>query len=684
MSFRQFLTVQAFKRLLGGHAAVTFAKWGLSRSVAQLALKVGVGRAATGVATAGLTTLTVRDQLKERRPSSRGGDVLAAQDELAWVNAAIKPLWDHLDAGLKRVIVDELEPALQRSVPVVGRFLHFTKLTLGSAAPRLGPVSVLYADDGKSVNLNVGFEFDGDLAIEFSAMGGTIEVLDLAIKGAVQVSLRPLVDALNPVGGITISCLDRPSLDLRIRSGFTDRLPNLYDFVRETVDNVIASVIVVPNGIAVPINTVGGPKTDEAELACPEPQGLLRLTVREVWEEVDPEADAGSQESASDSEEEEAGKEDKLQQQEVYAQVLLGAARWHTPPARAVSSTAPRRARWAEGSTQDFVVFSDRQALEIRVFQEDAWKLHDCIGQARVAVGQVVEGSDVEVPLIAHSDGKTRGRMRLQGEWLAVSEKPPGWLPAPAATRPRKLSKASTSPALTAPAGHGDADVLLSARVDGLQGLKPNAAYKYTVCVGAADYEQCSRFGSPLQSEMDSCSDELFIALVKKLSPRLTLADLADTLGISAAHAREFVEHESKLQRTASSGSGGQEGRGLEPAAAAERWELAWCGRAREAARSLAASENPQFQQILHVPTPGARNLHMRLLCHSDGSSKERTVAEFTHSLADIAAAGGKLNGPFRMQLDNGRECELHGSVRLRQLETIDPIAEDMARNRHA
>ena len=46
-----------------------------------------------------------------------------------------------------------------------------------------------------------------------------------------------------------------------IQSG-SEMIPNLYNFVRETVDDVVADLIVIPNMVAVPIE----PRALKAEL----------------------------------------------------------------------------------------------------------------------------------------------------------------------------------------------------------------------------------------------------------------------------------------------------------------------------------------------------------------------------------------------------------------------------------
>eukprot|EP00438_Fugacium_kawagutii_P003780 Skav210868 [mRNA] locus=scaffold4964:78761:82865:- [translate_table: standard] len=78
------------------------------------------------------------------------------------------------------------------------------------------------------------------------------EQLTSSDPGSLRLGLQPLLESLNPVGGVSVTCLDRPIIDLTIKTG-TDLIPNLYNFVRDSVDEVIADLIVIPNMVAVPI-----------------------------------------------------------------------------------------------------------------------------------------------------------------------------------------------------------------------------------------------------------------------------------------------------------------------------------------------------------------------------------------------------------------------------------------------
>eukprot|EP00435_Cladocopium_sp_Y103_P032053 s1487_g8.t1 len=98
-------------RLLGHHYAFVVTRWGFGKSMATILARAGSQKLALGAVATGATGLTIHHNTKERH---FGSDVLSSEQEVEWLNAAIKPIWDHLDAGVRKIIEDEIRPALQQ------------------------------------------------------------------------------------------------------------------------------------------------------------------------------------------------------------------------------------------------------------------------------------------------------------------------------------------------------------------------------------------------------------------------------------------------------------------------------------------------------------------------------------------------------------------------------------------
>lgn len=573
-------------------------------------------------------------------------EVLASGDELTWLNSALQPVWARLNCGIRRLIADELEPALQQKIPLVGRFLTFTEMTLGSVAPQLGPVTVTRSSN--AVDFNVGIHYSGDLAVAFSAGVASIELVDVRIDGTFQVSLRPLVDALNPCGGITISCLDRPSIELTLRTG-SELVPNLYDLVRNIVDDVVASLLVVPNGIAVPIATMG-PETDGPLLNDPLPKGILRVTLQEI---------SGSSEAPVSS---------------PYVNTRVGAASWLSPIARTLDdggfwATESDIKVWAKGgSTQDFVIYSPNQSVDMRVFQSDvSLDLDVLLGTLKVPVHGIGHGAELEVPLVSPEGADSGRRLHFKGDWLGVLEDPTPTLVAPStivsgASAPsrgsRSLSRASQLKTVGT-AGAGDVEMLASVRVESVEGLPPDPEHRYSLRLAVDGGIVCeSTKGHAPSMHIDQVNNEVLVQLAKKLAPLLPLADLADVLGVPHQLAREFAEqHASPFPPQVS-------------AKISAAWDLDWCRRAREQAQRLAASKHPQFGRIFHLPVPRAAKVELELLRHRQGSSSPaEAIGLLTCDFDGLRGRPAACHGPFELALADGSSCTLHGSVQLRLLE---------------
>ncbi|CAE8589624.1 unnamed protein product [Polarella glacialis] len=599
------------RRLLRDQVGVTAARWGASKSLATLLLKFGSQRLAIGAVTTGATGLTVQQAFRdEKRQRNLEGVVLSSGDEVAWLNAATKPIWDHLNSGFRRLVEEQLEPALQERVPFVGRYLHFKKLSLGEAAPSFGPVTVTRSDHG--VELNIGIQFVGTGLLEFSAPVASVEVADISVKGSLQIILYPLVDSLNPIGGITFTCLDRPEIDLTVRTG-SELMPNLYDFVRDTVDDVVAGLMVIPNGVAIALDTLG-PQTDYMALRYPLPLGFLRVCPQGVACRDEPSVGASP-----------------------YVQVRVGGALWNSRPAK-MSNHRSEFAGWS-GCVKDFAVFSESQSVELRLFSGGGLSSRTLLGSAKVPVRSII-GADMEVPLLG-ADSEENGLVLCLGvDWLAVLDEPP--------------PKTALSSGASKTFDQTETDVLVSVHIQEVCGIA-SGQKQHSVRLSVGDHMETTPVGKPPSVLEDRMSDEVLIKLAHKLVKKLPLADFGDALGISAGHSKEFAEFHAQHCQSPDK----------EPSVAHAVWDKAWCQRARTSARELAASSNPQFNHVYHILARVSDKLILELL--SQGSPS-RSVEQ---SLSTIAEQGGILEGPFRLKLKDNSECEMHASIRLRRLEAM-------------
>jgi len=476
---------------------------------------------------------------------------------------------------------------------------------------------------------------------------------------------------LNPCGGVTVSCLDRPTIELTLRTG-SDIVPNLYDLVRNTVDDVVAGLLVVPNGIAVPIETMGQP-TDAPLLRHPGPKGILRVTLAEV---------TGTQQAPVSS---------------PYVSIGIGVASWSSPvasprqgPSYWASADEPDVQAWSKGNVQDFEVYSPNQSVDIRCFQSDlTMDLDVLLGRTKIPVHELAHGISVEVPLQSSEGEDTGRRLHVKGDWLAVCAEPAvpvgdastllasaslhGDPRARSHTRANHRTKHNT-------VGAGDVELMASLRVDSIEGLPSDPALKYSLRLSTGTLVEESAEGRPRSLPIDQVSDERLAQLAGKLSPLLGAADLADVLGVAPSLAAEFA------QRHASSTSGDAAGGGEAAAVATRRgrtdtcaWQKEWCRRAREQAKRLAASSAPQFGRIFHMPLASSATLELEVVRHREGSHREESVARLTCEPSKLTVdqrlqPAISCQGPFALMLADGSRGKLCGSIELRHLDTRGPF----------
>lgn len=473
-------------RLLGHHYAFVVTRWGFGKSMATILARAGSQKLALGAVATGATGLTIHHNTKERH---FGSDVLSSEQEVEWLNAAIKPIWDHLDAGVRKIIEDEIRPALQQRLGKrLGSYLQFTQLTLGSASPRFGPVRVSRSDHG--LEINAGFSFEGNGMLEFSAGVASVQVCNITVQGSLRLGLQPLLESLNPVGGVSVTCLERPMIDLTIKTG-TELIPNLYNFVRDTVDDVIADLIVVPNMVAVPIDD----SVDGCSLQHPLPLGFLRLSLEGITA-------AGPLPSS------------------VHVEVELGVQRWQS--GLATVSSYSRQAEWLEGNVKELAVYSQDQLLRFRVFSHgftDRVTGPSLLSSGQVFVRDLMPGH-VEVPM---TDAQDHGEGSEHAENSSV-ELFLSWMPV-----------------VEQPASAADEDLLATVHLHRVEGLN-GGQHRMRVTLAGDSFQSPVGLAPPILHEI---ADDRLLLLAKKLCGKVALVDLADALNIPVEHAREFaLEHE--------------------------------------------------------------------------------------------------------------------------------------------
>ncbi|KAK2570434.1 Extended synaptotagmin-3 [Acropora cervicornis] len=146
---------------------------------------------------------------------------------------------------------ETVEPEIQKNVPSFLSSIHFGEISLGQVPPRIGGIKTYSHNvDRNEIILDIDLIYAGDSDFELSVKGVTVGIEDLQVRGSMRVILRPLIPAAPLVGGVSVFFLNRPDIDFDLTNlaNILD-IPGLSDILRGVIDDVVASIVVLPNKI---------------------------------------------------------------------------------------------------------------------------------------------------------------------------------------------------------------------------------------------------------------------------------------------------------------------------------------------------------------------------------------------------------------------------------------------------
>ena len=326
-----------------------------------------------------------------------------------WLNQIMAQMWPYVGEMVEKIMKETVEPEMQKNMPSALSTLYFEKITLGADPPRVGEVKAYQSGDMKKKDefiFDLDISYCGDAQVKLSVKNVKLGINNIELKGVLRVIFKPLVSDYNPVGGVTVFFLNRPKLkfDLTNLLNVLD-IPGLKSTLRRITDDVIASFVVLPNRVVVPL----AQGVDASDLQYPIPEGVLRIKVLEAKDL-----------KAKDVGLLKKGKSDP------YTTVAIGAQKFRT---KVVDNNL--NPEWNE-TFEAFVDNHEGQELEIIVYDEDRSSKDSKIGSLETDIASVVEQGrrDLWLPL----KGVKQGRIHLQLSWLSLDDSA------------RELSQESTDP----------------------------------------------------------------------------------------------------------------------------------------------------------------------------------------------------------------------------------------------
>ncbi|KAL3829600.1 hypothetical protein ACJIZ3_018402 [Penstemon smallii] len=203
-------------------------------------------------------------------------------EQVKWLNKQLNKLWPFVADAAEAVIKESVEPLLEEYRPPGITSLKFSKLSLGTVAPKIEGVRVQSLKEGQ-ITMDIDLRWGGDpsiiLAVEAALVASIpIQLKDLRVFTVVR-AIFQLADEIPCISAVVVALLaePKPRIDYTLKAvgGSLTAIPGLSDMIDDTVNSIVTDMLQWPHRIVVPI---GGTPVDTSELEL-KPVGKLTITV---------------------------------------------------------------------------------------------------------------------------------------------------------------------------------------------------------------------------------------------------------------------------------------------------------------------------------------------------------------------------------------------------------------------
>lgn len=321
-----------------------------------------------------------------------------SSERVLWMNNMMHHMWPYIGAMVKKILKESVEPAMQASLPSSLSSLTFETISFGQVAPKItGINSYAPTDAPDEFILDLDLLYEGDAKIKLSIKSVTLGVSAIQLRGLLRIIFKPFVGEPNPVGGITLFFTNRPkiSFDLINLLNVLD-FPGLKSKLRSVGEDVICSIMVLPNRIVVPMSP--DLIADDSDLRYPIPEGVIRMNVIEANELV--KMDSVLKGGAADP----------------YLLLEVGAQEFRTKTMKNTLTPV-----WNE-VFEACVDNDEGQEIQLKMFDEEKTGKDSSMGTLEIGITSVAEQGvrDLWLPL----DGVKSGKAHLNLSWCKLSSSP--------------------------------------------------------------------------------------------------------------------------------------------------------------------------------------------------------------------------------------------------------------------
>ncbi|XP_024919535.1 extended synaptotagmin-3 isoform X2 [Cynoglossus semilaevis] len=201
-------------------------------------------------------------------------------EKVDWLNKVLDQAWPFFGMYMEKFLKENIQPSIRLSNAAL-RMFSFTKVHFGHIPPKITGIRA-YTDevDQREVVLDMDICYEGDVDIDTVVKPPvTAGVKGLKLKGMIRVILEPLIGDVPLVGGVTFFFIRRPTLQINW-TGMTNLLdtPAFSSLSEETIVDIIASLMVLPNRMCIPL--IDQVKVDQ--MRFPLPRGVVRVHLLEA------------------------------------------------------------------------------------------------------------------------------------------------------------------------------------------------------------------------------------------------------------------------------------------------------------------------------------------------------------------------------------------------------------------
>ncbi|KAK5810747.1 calcium-dependent lipid-binding protein-like [Gossypium arboreum] len=203
-------------------------------------------------------------------------------EQVKWLNKHLSKLWPFVAEAASAVIKESVEPLLEEYRPPGITSLKFSKLSLGTVAPKIEGIRVQTLKKGQ-ITMDIDLRWGGDpsiiLGVEAALVASIpIQLKNLQVFTVVRVIFQ-LAEEIPCISAVVVALLaePKPRIDYTLKAvgGSLTAVPGISDMIDDTVNSIVTDMLQWPHRIVVPI---GGIPVDTSELEL-KPEGKLTVTV---------------------------------------------------------------------------------------------------------------------------------------------------------------------------------------------------------------------------------------------------------------------------------------------------------------------------------------------------------------------------------------------------------------------